>query len=169
MARSDLISDTGLNGPASAAQVAEHPVAPANGSAPFEYELLAALQAIRTGDFSVRMTGEHPGVREKIADTFNEIAAANQRMAQQLERVGQDVGRDGRIRQRMKLGQTNGAWGEMEDSVNTLIDDLLWPTTEVTRVVAAVAKGDLLQTARLDVDGGRSKASSSRPPPSSTP
>ena len=153
MARSDLISDTGLNGPASAAQVAEHPVAPANGSAPFEYELLAALQAIRTGDFSVRMTGEHPGVREKIADTFNEIAAANQRMAQQLERVGQDVGRDGRIRQRIKLGQTNGAWGEMEDSVNTLIDDLLWPTTEVTRVVAAVAKGDLLQTARLDVDG----------------
>jgi HAMP domain-containing protein/CheY-like chemotaxis protein/signal transduction histidine kinase len=151
MARSDLISDTGLNGPASA--VAEHPAAPANGSAPFEYELLAALQAIRTGDFSVRMTGEHPGVREKIADTFNEIAAANQRMAQQLERVGQDVGRDGRIRQRIKLGQTNGAWGEMEDSVNTLIDDLLWPTTEVTRVVAAVAKGDLLQTARLDVDG----------------
>ena len=34
-----------------------------------------------------------------------------------------------------------------------MIDDLLWPTTEVTRVVAAVAKGDLLQTVRLDVDG----------------
>ena len=74
-------------------------------------------------------------------------------MAQQLERVGQDVGRDGRTRQRMKLGVSSGAWGEMEDSVNTLIDDLLWPTTEVTRAVAAVAKGDLLQTVRLDVDG----------------
>ena len=41
----------------------------------------------------------------------------------------------------------------METSVNTLIDDLLWPTTEVTRVLAAVAKGDLLQNVRLDVDG----------------
>ena len=41
----------------------------------------------------------------------------------------------------------------MEASVNTLIDDLLWPTTEVTRALAAVAKGDLLQTVRLDVDG----------------
>jgi HAMP domain-containing protein/CheY-like chemotaxis protein/signal transduction histidine kinase len=41
----------------------------------------------------------------------------------------------------------------METSVNTLIDDLLWPTTEVTRALAAVAKGDLLQTVRLDVDG----------------
>src|SRR5678810_481803 len=41
----------------------------------------------------------------------------------------------------------------MEASVNTLIDDLLWPTTEVTRALAAVAQGDLLQTVRLDVDG----------------
>ena len=47
----------------------------------------------------------------------------------------------------------SGAWGEMETSVNTLIDDLLWPTTEVTRAIAAVAQGDLLQTVRLDVDG----------------
>src|SRR5688572_9759146 len=129
------------------------PAAQANGSTPFEYELLAALQAVRAGDFSVRMSGETVGARGKIVDVFNEIAAANQRMAQQLQRVGQDVGRDGRIRQRVKLGVSSGAWGEMENSVNDLIDDLLWPTTEVTRVVAAVAKGDLLQTVRLDVDG----------------
>ena len=65
----------------------------------------------------------------KIADTFNEIVAANQRMAQQLERVGQVVGREGKTRQRVKFGLPHGAWGEMETSVNTLIDDLLWPTT----------------------------------------
>src|SRR5258708_184172 len=41
----------------------------------------------------------------------------------------------------------------MEGSVNTLIDDLLWPTREVTRAVAAVAQGDLLQTVQPDVDG----------------
>ena len=41
----------------------------------------------------------------------------------------------------------------MESSVNTLIDDLLWPTAEVTRTIAAVAKGDLSRTMRLDVDG----------------
>ena len=124
-----------------------------NGSAPFEYELLSALQAIRSGDFSARMTGEHTGIAGKIADVFNDIAVANQRMAGQLDRVGQDVGREGQTRRRVKLGVSSGAWGEMEDSINTLIDDLLWPTTEVTRAVAAVAKGDLLQTVRLDVDG----------------
>src|SRR5206468_1938502 len=56
-------------------------------------------------------------------------------------------------RQRVKFGLTHGAWGEMETSVNTLIDDLLWPTTEVTRAISAVAQGDLLQTVRLEVDG----------------
>src|SRR5207342_1064092 len=52
-----------------------------------------------------------------------------------------------------KFGLSHGAWGEMETSVNTLIDDLLWPTTEVTRVISGVAQGDLLQTVRLEVDG----------------
>ena len=74
-------------------------------------------------------------------------------MAQQLERVGQVVGREGKTRQRVKFALSNGAWGEMEVSVNTLIDDLLWPTSEVTRVIGAVAQGDLLQTVRLEVDG----------------
>src|SRR5947209_3654905 len=41
----------------------------------------------------------------------------------------------------------------MEASVNTLIDDLLWPTTEVTRTISAMAKGDLSQTMALQVDG----------------
>ena len=124
-----------------------------NGKPDPSQELLQALQAMRSGDFSVRMTGDHLGIDGKIADTFNEIVAANQRMAQQLERVGQAVGREGKTRQRVKFGLASGSWADMEGSVNTLIDDLLWPTREVTRAVAAVAQGDLLQTVKLDVDG----------------
>ena len=125
-----------------------------NGSEAGELrELLHALQAMRVGDFSVRMAGDQVGIMGKVADTFNEIVAANQRMARQLERVGQVVGREGKTRQRVRFGLSEGAWGEMETSVNTLIDDLLWPTTEVTRAIAAVAQGDLLQTVQLDVDG----------------
>jgi HAMP domain-containing protein/CheY-like chemotaxis protein/signal transduction histidine kinase len=123
------------------------------GSSAELHELLGALQAMRVGDFSVRMAGSQVGLFGKIADTFNEIVAANERMAQQLDRVGQVVGREGKTRQRVKFALTSGAWGEMETSVNTLIDDLLWPTTEVTRAISAVARGDLLQTVRLDVDG----------------
>src|SRR5262249_15864793 len=125
-----------------------------NGDASVDlHELLHALQAVRIGDFSVRLPGDRVGMAGKIADTFNEIVAANQRMAQQLEHVGAVVGREGKTRHRVRFGLGRGAWSEMEASLNTLIDDLLWPTPEVTRAIAAVVQGDLLQTVQLDVDG----------------
>jgi HAMP domain-containing protein len=115
--------------------------------------LLLALQAMRVGDFSVRLPRDQVGLAGKIADTFNDIVAANERMAQQLEQVGEVVGRQGKTRKRVRLGVPSGSWAEMESSINTLIDDLLWPTTELTRAVSAVAQGDLLQTVQLEVDG----------------
>ena len=45
----------------------------------------------------------------KIADTFNQIVATNQRMARQLDRVGEVVGREGRTRQRVRFGLSDGA------------------------------------------------------------
>jgi HAMP domain-containing protein/CheY-like chemotaxis protein/signal transduction histidine kinase len=149
---SDAAGATNKNGAAAAASVAKTPNV--NGGESLELrELLHALQAMRVGDFSVRMPGHQTGLMGKVADTFNEIVTANQRMAKQLERVGQVVGREGKTRQRVRFGLSEGAWGEMESSVNSLIDDLLWPTTEVTRAIAAVAQGDLLRTVSLDVDG----------------
>src|SRR5581483_2924078 len=115
--------------------------------------LLAAMQALKAGDFSVRLPGDQIGLAGKLADTFNDIASGNERMAQQLERVGELVGRQGKTRYRVKFSHTTGAWGEMENSVNNLIEDLLWPTAEVSRAIAAVAQGNLLQIVNLDVDG----------------
>ena len=115
--------------------------------------ILAGLQTMRDGDFSVRLPGSWTGLAGKIADTFNGIVAANQQMAQELKRVGQVVGKEGQTRERTKFHESRGAWGEMEVSVNTLVEDLLRPTTEVTRAIAAVAQGNLTQTVRLDVDG----------------
>src|SRR5512134_2550100 len=116
-------------------------------------ELLSAMRAVHDGDFSVRLPAHFTGVHGKLADTFNQIVAANQGMADELKRVGQVVGREGRTKQRLELAHPRGAWREMQSSVNTLVDDLVWPTTEVTRAISAVAQGDLLQTVRLDVDG----------------
>jgi HAMP domain-containing protein/CheY-like chemotaxis protein/signal transduction histidine kinase len=115
--------------------------------------ILASLQTMRDGDFSVRLPGSWTGLQGKIADTFNSIAAANHKMAQELKRVGQVVGKEGRTRERARFHESRGAWGEMEVSINTLVEDLLRPTEGVTRAIAAVAQGNLTQTVRLDVDG----------------
>ncbi len=124
-----------------------------NGSQDELRELLHVLLAVREGNFSVRLPGHWTGLVGKIADAVNDVVAANQTMAQQLEHVGHVVGKEGKTRQRVRLPRHVGSWADMEGSVNTLIDDLLWPTTEVTRALAAVAQGDLTQTMRLDVDG----------------
>jgi HAMP domain-containing protein/signal transduction histidine kinase/DNA-binding response OmpR family regulator len=116
-------------------------------------QLLQVLHAVGEGDFSVRLPGDWTGLEGKVADRVNSIVSANAQMARELERVATGVGRQGRTRQRVKFGRAAGAWGDMETSINALIEDLLWPTTEVTRALAAVAKGDLSRTVRLDVDG----------------
>src|SRR3984885_12464126 len=116
-------------------------------------ELLRALQAVRDGDFSVRLASDQTGLVGKVADTFNEIVNSNQRLARELERAGQIVGKDGKTRHRVSIDRRSGAWAPMEASVNTLMDDLLWPTTEVTRTISAMAKGDLSQAMSLEVDG----------------
>ncbi len=140
----ELALDTKSNGQGSASAESKH----ADLSV-----ILASLQTMRDGDFSVRLPGNWTGLAGKIADTFNDIVTANQQMAMELKRVGQVVGKEGRTRERMRFHLPKAAWGEMEVSVNTLVDDLLRPTTEVTRAIAAVAKGNLTQTVQLDVDG----------------
>src|SRR3954471_19219266 len=89
-------------------------------------ELLLALQSVRDGDFSVRLPGDWTGMYGKVADTFNDIVRSNRRMSDELARVGESVGKQGKTRQRLRADRRSGAWAEMEASVNTLIDDLLW-------------------------------------------
>src|SRR5687768_4877495 len=127
-----------------------------NGNANGQFDLkilLGALQSMRDGDFSTRLPGHWTGLEGKIADAFNDVITSNQKMAEELERVGNVVGKEGKTRYRANVDRRSGAWGGMEISINTLIDDLLWPTKEVTRAIAAVAQGDLLETVRLDIEG----------------
>ncbi|ACK51402.1 GAF sensor hybrid histidine kinase [Methylocella silvestris BL2] len=116
-------------------------------------QLLGALESLRRGDFTVRLPRNGRGVEGQIAEAFNEIAAANQSIAGQLERVLEAVGREGQTGTRVRFGLSGGAWGDMEASVNALIDDLVWPTTAATSTITAIAKGDLLQPMPLEFKG----------------
>src|SRR5579871_6732057 len=115
--------------------------------------LLNTLMAFRDGDFSVRLPVDRTGVQGKIWDTLNDIFKLNGRMASEFARIASAVGKEGKIGQRANLGAASGDWAECIDRVNSLIGDLVQPTTEVARVIGAVAKGDLSQTMMLEIDG----------------
>ncbi|MEH2392387.1 MAG: HAMP domain-containing protein [Nostoc sp.] len=116
-------------------------------------QLLRTLNAVKQGDFSARMPIDYTGVAGKIADTLNDIINQNQRMAAELQRIGNVVGKEGKIADRASLGDARGSWSDCVTSVNTLITDLVQPTAETTRVIRSVANGDLSQTIATEIDG----------------
>src|SRR4051812_16458480 len=125
-------------------------------------ELLKILTAFKRGNFSVRMSPEKTGLAGKIADAVNDVLELNEKMTREMERVSNSVGKEGKIYQRASLGGSSGGWSDCVDSLNSLIGDLVQPSTEVARVIGAVAKGDLSQTMALEVDGRPLKGESLR-------
>src|SRR5215207_684064 len=116
-------------------------------------QLLTVLMAVKNGDFSDRMPREHDGLSGRIYETLNEIIEKNERLTSELARISEVVGREGKIAQRATLAEASGGWASCIHSVNTLISDLAQPTTEVARVIGAVAQGDLSQNFNLEIDG----------------
>jgi len=115
--------------------------------------LLKTLIAFKQGNFRVRMPVDLVGMDGKIADAINDILDLNQKMANEFDRISRTVGKEGKIAQRASIGATSGDWARCFESVNSLIGDLVQPSTEVARVIGSVAKGDLSQTMSLEVDG----------------
>ena len=109
--------------------------------------------AFKRGDFSARLPEDWTGVAGKIADTFNDVIRTNQRMTQELERIVRVVGREGRITQRASLSDVSESWGDAIGCINVLIEDLLRPTSEMARVIGAVAKGNLSETMATEIEG----------------
>jgi HAMP domain-containing protein/signal transduction histidine kinase/DNA-binding response OmpR family regulator len=114
--------------------------------------LLAALTGLRKGDASVRLPLHWAGVSGKVADAFNAVVEQNADMAEELARLRQVVGKEGKLKQRASLREARGFWGESVECINSLIDDLVHPTSEVARVIGAVAQGDLSKSMALEVE-----------------
>ena len=116
-------------------------------------QILKAMVAFREGDFSVRLPMEWSGIDGRIAEAFNQTIIHEDHTSREIARLSVTVGKEGRLKQRMSLPAAVGGWAVKADSINTLIDDLVRPTTDVARAIGAVAKGDLSQSMELAVDG----------------
>ncbi len=114
--------------------------------------LLTALTAFKKGDASARLPMDWMGLPYKVAELFNDVIEMNVRMSEELARLSQVVGKQGKLSKRASLEGVSGFWRDSIESVNELIDDLVHPTSETARVIGAVAQGDLSQTMALEVD-----------------
>ncbi|MEO5669758.1 MAG: hypothetical protein ABIR26_03605, partial [Ramlibacter sp.] len=116
-------------------------------------QILAAMMAFAGGDFRARLPGDWFGTDARIAEAFNQAIGNAGRITEEADRLRTTVGKEGRLSQRMSAPGAVGSWAAQVDSLNTLIDDLVRPTTDIARTIGAVAKGDLGQSMDLQVDG----------------
>ena len=117
------------------------------------HQILASILAFRDGDFTARLPVAWSGVEGRIAEAFNQTIAHEESIAKEVRELSIVVGKEGRLRQRLATTSAVGSWAIRAQAINTLIDDLVRPTTDVARTIGAVAKGDLSQSMELEVDG----------------
>jgi CheY-like chemotaxis protein/HAMP domain-containing protein/signal transduction histidine kinase len=115
--------------------------------------LLAGLRDLRGGDFAVRLPRSRHPMMTDIVEAFNDVASRNERMAKELGRISDIVGRKGDMTARVSLEGMTGGWADSAGALNSLVTDLVAPTSEVARVIKAVAAGDLSQKMVLEIDG----------------
>ncbi len=114
-------------------------------------QLLAGLRAFLRGDFTVRLPDDLGGIDGQLCETFNELVVQAGTMSDEVAQLGVEVGKEGRIKRRLRRGGVRGGWSLYITSVNELIDDLTSHMSEIATVVSAVAHGDLSQG--IDIDG----------------
>ena len=115
-------------------------------------ELAEALGRMDRGDFTVRLP-RGDGLAGQVADRFNSVVERSDHHMRELRRMSRVVGREGRLDERLDAEHLDGAWAEGAEAVNRLVDEVVRPTSEISRVLGAVAEGDLTQRANLEVDG----------------
>ncbi|MFD7779092.1 HAMP domain-containing protein [Streptomyces sp. NPDC059753] len=124
--------------------------------------LLAAMKALRDGDFTPHADGsgedseaatQDPVVAEMGA-VLNQIVARNGHLATELQRVRHEIIRRGRLDEHISASPGTGTWTTNVEAANTAIEALVGPVAKATRVLDAVADGDLTQHVDLH-DGSR--------------
>ncbi|MFN7143998.1 MAG: HAMP domain-containing protein, partial [Myxococcota bacterium] len=127
---------------------------PSSGTSELDQSrLLEVLIAARDGHFDVRMPVDLVGIPGKIADSLNGVLDLQQLLLKELKRAREEVGREGTTGHRASLPGARGDWATCVEALNDLIGDVIRPMSEVSRVISAVAKGDLTQTVPPEVAG----------------
>ena len=120
--------------------------------------LLQAIRAAQRGDFSVRLNEDNGDpLSDKVAEAFNLLMEKNEGLTHEIIRIGRVVGREGRMMERAIVPDAKGSWARKIEALNALIADLVQPTTEIARVIGAVAAGDFTQKMNLAIEGSAVK------------
>src|SRR5262245_45636490 len=115
-----------------------------------ERQLLAALRALKRGDFTAKLPDDVSGIAGQICEAFNDIVETATSINAEVVELRDQVVKQGRTKRRIKKAY-RGRWADYTVCINDIVEDLSVHADDVGRVVSTIGAGDL--TARIDLDG----------------
>ncbi|MFF8393417.1 HAMP domain-containing protein [Streptomyces sp. NPDC016172] len=109
--------------------------------------------AVANGDLSRKVTVQARGEVAQLAETINQMTETLRIFADEVTRVANEVGAEGRLGGQANVPGAAGTWKDLTDSVNTVFRNLTTQVRDIAAVTTAVANGDLSQKVTVDVAG----------------
>ncbi|MFI9599202.1 HAMP domain-containing protein [Streptomyces sp. NPDC004069] len=109
--------------------------------------------AVANGDLSQKVTVPARGEVAQLAETINQMTETLRIFADEVTRVANEVGAEGRLGGQANVPGVAGTWKDLTDSVNTVFRNLTTQVRDIATVTTAVASGDLSQKVTVDVAG----------------
>ena len=109
--------------------------------------------AVANGDLSKKITVEAKGEILELKDTINAMVEQLRTFAAEVTRVAREVGTEGQLGGQARVPGVSGTWKDLTDNVNLMASNLTDQVRGISKVVTAVANGDLTKKLRARGQG----------------
>src|SRR5687767_7225799 len=109
--------------------------------------------AVANGDLSQKITVDARGEILELKDTVNTMVDQLRAFAAEVTRVAKEVGTEGKLGGQAEVKGVSGTWKDLTDNVNLMASNLTNQVRGISKVVTAVANGDLTQKFSLVAKG----------------
>jgi methyl-accepting chemotaxis protein len=115
--------------------------------------IVKVVTAVSQGDLTQKFTLDAKGELSELAETINSMVGMLNRLASEVSRVARVAGVEGKLTERAGVAGVSGSWKELVDTLNDLLESIVSPVLEVSRIVRAISEGDLTQKVEIQTAG----------------
>ena len=109
--------------------------------------------AVANGDLTQKITVEAAGEIEELKNTINNMVKRLNMLTDEVSRVAQVAGAEGKLDERAKVEGVSGSWKDIVDTLNNLIESIAIPVQEIIRIALALSTGDITQKVAIETKG----------------
>jgi len=109
--------------------------------------------AVAQGDMTKKIDVAAQGEILELKTTINTMVDQLSAFADEVTRVGREVGTDGKLGGQAKVEGVSGTWKRLTETVNGLASNLTTQVRAIAAVASAVAEGDLTQSITVNARG----------------